>query len=495
MTNVKPNTSKLHFLWRKYWWAAVILIGLAGGGAWYLSDQSTGGEQIYTVTRTAQISTGDLRITASGSGTLNAGQTVDLSFSTAGTVAELNVAPGDMVTTGDALARLDSAGTLEAALASAELELLQTRQALNELQTGGDAALAQAYQDLLTAKQTYEDALRMLERVDDSRCSKEVNTRYASALERTRQRLESLNPEDENAEVVTEAKNAYYTALANYSYCISYTSDEKTSVSAEFEIARIALQQAEEKYATLKDASGIDPTELALAEAAVTRAETALAEAQANLDGITLIAPISGRVISIAAGAGEMVDTSTYITIADVSQPVVPISVDESDMDKLAVGNPVQVVFDAMPDQVFTGTVTRVDPQLTSSGQYRVATGLVTLDAESANTLQNVPLGLNASVEIISQVIQGALLVPVDALKQMGGGRYGLLVSDTSGAVSMQPVEVGMQNDQYAQILSGVEAGDLIAIAVTAEEASSMSSAAGGMGGMMPMDGGMMPPP
>lgn len=488
----------------KGWWVVLVLLVAAGGAGWYL----TGGSipflpaatavsgQSKTETFTTPVRRGDIQLAASGSGSLTAARSMDLHFSTAGTIAELNVKAGDMVKAGDVLARLGNTESLEANLAEAELKLLEAKKALADLQKNADVALAQAYQDWLAAKTAYEEALETEQRTMLARCGQESNTRYAAALEKARKRLEGMHPEDFTSEVYTDAKNDYETALANYNYCIGYTSVEKTNASASLKVAETAALQAEAKYTTLKEASGVDPDELALAEAQTKQAEAKLAQAQEDLDGATLIAPMDGKVIYLLAGEGASVGTETFLTLIDTSRMAVDISIDETDVDKLVLGSKASIVFDVLPDLTLSGTVTQVQPQLVTSGPYRLVKGTVELDEASVEAVRNLPLGVNASVEIVSQEAKGALLLPLTALKDLGGGDYAVMVKGENGALRMTPIEIGIRDETYVEVLSGLNEGDVVSTGIIqmgsgntgASEKQNNNDPFGG-----PMPGGPMP--
>ena len=493
--------------WFLRWGWALFLLVLAGGGvAWYFllgpGAAAHGANTGSILNRTTKVTTGDVAITASGSGTLVASQTVDLSFSTSGTVVELNVDTGDKVKTGDVLAKLGETKTLEASLASANLELLQANKTLEELQKNAGLNLATAYQDWITARATYADELTASQRTAYARCSQEVMTKYTAALERTNEKLEELrNSGAYGSDEWIDAQHDYDTAFANYTYCASYTEDEKASAKSSLEVAKLEMEQAEEKYNALKDNSGIDPDEWTQAEAVVDAAQTALDDAQEMLDGITLIAPIDGIVTSISAGVGEIVDTSTFLTIADISHPTIEVSVDENDIDKFKVGKSATIVFDALPDLSFTGVVTQVNPSLTTYGQYRVIQGVVQLDEDAVATVQELPLGLNASVTIVSQEAKEVLIIPATALKQSQTGEYNVMVQTSDGQFVSTVVEVGLQNDDTAQITAGLKEGDIVSLGITVSETGNGSNEEKQfnpmmMGGGMPPDGGgMMGPP
>ena len=142
----RPKRSKRPRWGIKGLWALLLVALAAGGGAaWYFTRAAGGAadQALVQSTQTAVVKRGTVRITASGSGTLAAIRSADLSFSTGGTISELNVKLGDLVQAGDVLARLSSAEDLEASLASAELQLFQARQSLETIQQNADLELAQ----------------------------------------------------------------------------------------------------------------------------------------------------------------------------------------------------------------------------------------------------------------------------------------------------------------------------------------------------------------
>ncbi|MCC6146031.1 MAG: efflux RND transporter periplasmic adaptor subunit [Anaerolineaceae bacterium] len=454
--------------WKKRTKIGLALIGflalIGAGAAWVLLGNSQAARQSAFVStspsyQTAVVRRGDLKVSITGAGTLGAGRSVDLSFSTKGTVAELNVALGDVVKKGDVLAKLGDTEALNASLASAKLAYLEAKQALTTLQQDADVSLAQAYSGWVTAKEKYLEAQSAYQRTNYARCGQDVNTRNAEKLEETRNRLDGITP---GADGWSEAKNAYDTALANYSYCIAYTGDEKTAAKAALDLADATMQQAEMKYNRLKEGSGMDPDELALAEAKVNEAETKLIENQNALAGAALIAPMAGKITYLSAGEGEIVGTEKFLTISDLSLPTLEINVDEADLGQFSAGNTANAVFDALPKNTFKGEVIRVDPELSSSFEITTATGWVLLGPDAVEALQSYPLGLSATLEIIQNEVTGAVLAPVEAVHDLGDGQFGAFVKEKDGKLRLHVLEVGMQSDTYVEIINGLNAGDVV---------------------------------
>ena len=503
MSMKKPNRLKQPF-WRSpvLWGLLVLLIaGSAGGWFFWGKDLLTKSSSTTTASavRTTAVTKGNVLVSASGSGTLQAGQSVDLTFSIMGTVGEVNVKVGDTVKTGQVLASLVKSSSLEANVSSAQLALLQDKNAVTDLQTNADVNLAQAYQDYLSAQTSYSAAVTAETRTAGARCSKEVVERYKEAYDQAATKLDDLTTRDNGSQAWTIAKYDYATASANYTYCASYTDAEKASAKSTTAVVGAALKNAETTYNTLKTAAGVDPTALNLAEVKLKNAQTQLAKAQEDLAGLTLTAPIDGKVVYLAAGTGAIVDKVKFITIASVTKPVIQVSVDEADLDKLAVGNAAEVVFDALPEQVFNGTVTTVNPQLTQSGQYRVTTGTIELDATAVTAVQNLPLGLSATVTIVSKEVKDVLIVPVAAIKSLGKSQYAVMLKGADGTLKQTSVTVGLQNTSNAEITSGLKQGDRVGsifdqTGTTSSSSSKSSSTQNSNAGGMPLDGGGPPP-
>jgi HlyD family secretion protein len=274
--------------------------------------------------------------------------------------------------------------------------------------------------------------------------------------------LEQIGLRYQGSPAWIEAKNVFDTAQANYTYCIKFTADEITNFQASLDVANVTLKQATTKYDTLKASSGIDPDQLKLAEAKITEAQINLDISKANLAGSTLVAPIDGTVTFLAANEGAYVSTTTFITISDLSTSDVNVSINEADLDKLSVGAKTTAVFDALPNETYSGEVIQVNPELSQSGQYRVATAVIGLDKIAGTNLERMPLGVNANVTIISKQVKDALIVPVNAVRSIGNGQSGVFVVKSDGSMTFKIVTVGITNSSSAEITSGLEANDIV---------------------------------
>jgi multidrug efflux pump subunit AcrA (membrane-fusion protein) len=231
----------------------------------------------------------------------------------------------------------------------------------------------------------------------------------------------------------------------------------------EIALAEANLALAEAKYETLKD--GVDPAEVALAEANLTNAQAKLALAQEDKAVIDMVAPMDGTIMSINASVGEAVGTSGSIVMADLQQPVLEVYLDEADLDKVAVGFDVEVVFDSLPDDMYTGQITEVSPSLQTVSNVDAVLAWVQLDAESFSKPIPLPVGSNASVDVIGGRTQDAVLVPVEAVREIGVDEYAVFVME-DGEPKLRVVTVGLMDFTSAEILTGLNAGEVVTTGV-----------------------------
>jgi HlyD family secretion protein len=225
------------------------------------------------------------------------------------------------------------------------------------------------------------------------------------------------------------------------------------------DVAEANLEAARKEYDSYKD--GPTETELAEANQKIASAEAALASAKETQSIVELVAPWDGTVMDITADVGEYLGTTSFLTLADLENPVLKVSIDESDMELVSVGKTAQIVFDALPNTTYTGTVTTVDPSLTTNSNVNTVTLLVKLDKSQLSEGTTLPIGLSAAVDIISGSAQNAVLVPVEALRDIGNGEYAVFVMN-NGEPELRTVTVGLQDTTTAQITSGLEAGEIV---------------------------------
>ena len=224
----------------------------------------------------------------------------------------------------------------------------------------------------------------------------------------------------------------------------------------------------------------------------IERAKESLDDAQISVDNLgdtldnyTIKAPINGTVVRKALKAGESAENgATLCMIYDLSYLTVTLAVDELDIMSVSVGQKATVTADAVEGKIFEGVVTRVGVNGTTSGG--VTTYPVDIRIDETDGL--LP-GMNADIVITVKETTDTLAVPADAvargnvvLRKTADGSTGEKAPDGYEYVT---VEIGMADELYVEILSGLEEGDTVAYI-----AKTVSSSSNGMFGMM-MPGAM----
>lgn len=252
-------------------------------------------------------------------------------------------------------------------------------------------------------------------------------------------------------------------------------------VTAGTPIFRMKSKDAEKIIQSYKDA-------MDQAQEKVESAQSKVDSTRDSYENYTITAPISGQVISKSIKAGDNISKSssgsaTMAVIYDLSEVTFEMSVDELDVRSVAVGQKVEITADAIEGTVFTGTVTNIS--LESSQSNGVTNYPVTVTLDEVGDL--LP-GMNVDGRIILDEAKDTLMIPVDAL--MRGNRVYVkddTVTEAQGAVPAGfravEVETGLVNDEYVEILSGLEEGETVYVS----ESSRNSTAAM----MMPMGGAM----
>ncbi len=439
-------------------WLAVFLLLLvaAGGYLYYQRGGQTPQVTVEPAVQTAVVRRGSLVISASGSGRVIPAVEISLGFEKEGRIQEIFVQVGDKVKKGDKLASLvsaESSDSLALAVSNAELAVLQAQQALDELYEQAEKELAQAKVDLLSAQEELNDLLEDRLQMDlQIRCSEETINDYR----RTYNAAYKMFRQNPNS--VTQL--AVDTALAQLNWCnAEYTEAEIAEMDAQVALAQAEVNELQRKVDRLQN--GPDPTEVALAEAELANAKAQLKLAQEEMETQYLVAPMDGIILEVDAQVGSIVGTGSIITLASLIPPTLEVYVDETDLNSVGVGYEVEVVFDALPDQTFRGRVIRVDPSLSTVDNVSAVRAIVQLDEASFAKPQVLPIGLQASVEVIQSQAENVLLVPVEALREISEGKYAVMVIE-NGTPKLRPVEVGLMDLTYAEILSGLSEGEVV---------------------------------
>ncbi|MEM9505712.1 MAG: efflux RND transporter periplasmic adaptor subunit, partial [Cyanobacteria bacterium P01_E01_bin.43] len=368
---------------------------------------------------TQPVETLPLTVRVEGTGSVVAQDTVNLSPKIAGRLESLYGEQGDPVQAGEILAQME-VGTLTD-------ELRQSQ-----------AQLAQAEAD-------YAKALAGNRSEDIRRAEAEVTAAQSQVTLAATQLVRYRELAAQGA--ISQSELDQYINEAN-------------SAAANFEQAQAQLAET---------ASGSRPEDITAAAAAVAAAEAQVAAVETQIEEAVIRAPFDGVITQTYATIGAIVTptTSASATASATSSSILAISsglevevdVSEANIAQVQVGQSVEIVADAFPQQVFSGEVKRIAPEAVIENNVTLFQVVVT----PLTGLDQLKSGMTVDATFIGETVVDALMVPTVAIATEAG-QLGIQIADDEGNPTFQPVTVGLTQDGKTQILSGLEADDQVFI-------------------------------
>jgi HlyD family secretion protein len=445
--------------------AAVVVAGLAAGG-FYLWQQQAAAQNALAQIRQEPVGRGSIAAAVSATGPLSAESQVNLYFGVASPapVAEVNVALGDPVKQGDVLARLDvadlelSVRQSEQALRSAELALVQLTAPVRP----EDLAAAEA--NLRLAKAQVYQATRgsSAEQLEIARLNLVVAQQNLTQIN---QRIDDLVEQGKWAEKDALEDQQKQLAEAAQVAQLRYEQAQKAGGSGGSALA--AVEQAQVALDQLKRGPNAD--DVRIAELEVDQAKAALEQARNALLDAQIVAPFDGLVAAVNVRVGEVAaGTLPAVVLVDTRQYHLDVAVDEVDIARIAPGQAVTVTLDALPGDVFAGVVDAIAPQSTVNAgivSYPVRVVLSAADARLRS-------GMTATAEIVTQQARDVVLAPNWAIRRDrdSGQAFASVLRD--GLLAEIPVELGLRNETFSEVVNGLSAGDVVAVSTTREQFS-----------------------
>jgi HlyD family secretion protein len=506
----------------------VVLLAAAGGAYYYFRIRPAqlaqeAAAQTPTIS-TGTVTRGDLVLSASGSGTLAPASERTVAFESGGRLKEVLVKLGDVVEAGQTLAVLDDTD-LRNAVTEAEINLRLAQISLETLTESADASdVAAAQASVASAK----DSLAKLTAAPDSQALLAARESLKSAQKQLDDLLAGADPDEvKTAQYALEnAKNSLWSqqvsrdascsgndhvkcdqaqaAVGNADAAVRKaqedldaalagpTADEISDARAKVASAKSSLNSLLEKPSadelTAAEAqvavaqggldallAGATPAEIEKARLSVQQAQMSLDGANRNLAQATLTAPMAGTVTSLTAQVGDTVGSTSFITLSDLARPQLKFWVEEADMASAAPGNAVNIVFEALPDYTFPGVILSVEPVLVSESNTTAIQALASIDL-SAHPFKALS-GMNAEVEVVAGEARNALLVPIEALRELATDQYAVFVLQPDGQQVLRPVRVGLKDLVNAEIISGLQEGEILSLGTSQRNASSQTTA------------------
>jgi multidrug efflux pump subunit AcrA (membrane-fusion protein) len=202
-----------------------------------------------------------------------------------------------------------------------------------------------------------------------------------------------------------------------------------------------------------------------------------------------ITAPADGVITTLSVAAGQRVTSGQAVAhLTNYNDLQTVVQVDELDIMKVKKDQPVTIKVNAFPDQTFTGKVSAIANEGTSTNG--VSSFDVTIHFDKA---ENLKVGMSTEASILTASKNNALYVPVDAVHSVNNEKFVLVTSgdstDQNSSTQRVVVKAGLANEDYVEITQGLTEGQVVMLPQLATgnsttNARMMQGGFGGFGGM-----------
>lgn len=442
----------------------VIVLGVIIGGGFILRNYMTerASELMTADLQTEKARMGSLEATIGATGTVRSNQSTLLSWQTTGIVEDVNVALGQSVGAGDVLASIRQS-SLPQNIILAQADLVNAQKALDELVESYEGIVI-----VLTEKEIADlrDRVEQLtDRLDDinytgeqgdiDKASSELQRAYQDLVAAEKNR-DSISNKSSYGYLVAEreyraAYSEYASKLSTYNYLTGQSVDEleKAIAEADLAVAQQQLADAEDELARFQ--AGPEAEDIAAAEARI-------AAAQAALELAWIDSPFAGVITQVSVKTGDQaLMGAVAFRVDDLSHLLVDVDVSEVDINRVRVGQPVILAFDAILAAEYEGEVVEVSP--VGNIVQGVVNFKVTIELLDAD--ENVKPGMTSAVNIVVSQLENVLTVPNRAVRVVEGQRVVYILN--GGQMEKVEIELGASADLYSEVIGGdLKEGDNI---------------------------------
>jgi|SoiMethySBSTD1v2_1073268.scaffolds.fasta_scaffold00446_20 RND family efflux transporter MFP subunit len=192
-----------------------------------------------------------------------------------------------------------------------------------------------------------------------------------------------------------------------------------------------------------------------LAKAQSTQSKARLDELRINLANTVIVSPVNGFVAKRTVDPGAFVSQNAPIVdVVDISRVRLVVNVVERDLKELQAGDVTKVEVDAYPGEMFRGRIARVAPVLDP------ATRTAPIEIEIPNPDFRLKPGMYARVGITTDVKRDTLVVPLNAVADLGGRRG--VFQHVNGVAIFRTIELGTEGEEVVEVLGGLAEGDQV---------------------------------
>lgn len=158
---------------------------------------------------------------------------------------------------------------------------------------------------------------------------------------------------------------------------------------------------------------------------------------------------------------GSKCTSSHFVTVENLENLTMSLSIPESEISQVKVGQNVTITLSAYEDKTYTGTISKINATGTYASSGSTFTGMVSFENDG-----NIKIGMSASCSILLEKAENCIAVPIEAVQTEEDYKYVVVVKE-DGTTENRQVEIGIANDSYVQIISGLEEKETIQMVQT----------------------------
>ncbi len=443
----------------------LIFLGLAAVGliAYLVINNQNAKNSATASLQTVEATRGELVAIIGATGTVRANQTADLKWQTNGRIGQIHVEVGDKVSSETVLAELLQT-SLSQSIILAQSDLVDAQRKLDNL-LHSNLQQAQAQLSLANAKDAYDravwsglqgDTARTTNQnsIDAARAAVTLAQDKVDSAEETFSKFED-NDEDDPIRAgalstLANARQNLENAKRDLNFLVQNPNEKELAISeGKVALARAEYEDAQREWERLKD--GPDPDDIVAAESRIASIEATIGLAQ-------IVAPFGGTVTEVIGMTGDQVSAgSAVFRLDDLSRLFVDVEVPEIDINRILIGQSVDLSFDAISNKTYQGRVHSV------AQVGRVQNGLVNFSVviEILNADEQVLPGMTAAVNIIISQIEDALIVPNRAIRLVDNQQVVYILKN--GEPIAVNITIGSSSDSMSEVIAGdLKEGDKV---------------------------------
>ena len=453
----------------------------------------------------------------SETGTVESNQNINLSFKSSGRIEGIYVKVGEEVKTGQELAKLDTTSlSIQLRQAEADYAIMQAKSTdagvsfesaaknLKNVEVSSEASIENAYDDavavlsdcgsrinnayniayemqqtyfvyyqgdsgtFIDAKNTIKESLDKINVINAGLRSNPSRQNIDTAISEAEKLLKNVKSAIDSARGVagsvgfrTLVSSTDLTNLDTQKTYINtaYTSlvDAEQAISTAKASGETAINTAKSEVLLLEKQLGGSSDSLYLLQLEQSRNQVSLLRNQ--ISEAIIKSPIDGKITAVSKKAGEIVNpTDSFISMLSLGLFQVKVNIYEGDIMEVREGNPVEITLVAMPDYPLRGAVISVNPAekvINEVVYYEVTIGFIDFK-------EGIKQGMTADIVIESGKKENVLMVPRRAIEKINGERR--VKVSKKGKIEERKIEIGLEGDDYVEIVSGLSAGEEVVI-------------------------------